>query len=189
MAGLAFLEFLYYHARMKCQSCGHTVTRRAQFCAHCGAGVVMRVNEQKAAPEKPRWPIYAALILGGLVAGALMVYFIIQPKNAPTGRTHFDGTLHGAALAQQYPDVYEVASQFICPCGTCTDGLEVCDCGMPKGSTEVRTLIYQLLQQHHVPHVIELIDKQYGYRKNSATPTLPTPSSNVPNNTGWVRPR
>lgn len=175
---------------MKCQSCGHTVLRRAQFCAHCGARVVPRVHEQKTAPEKPRWPIYIALVAGGILLGALVVNFLTN-KEAPAtadGHTHFDGTLRGAALAQQYPAVYEVASQFICPCGTCTDGLEVCDCGMTRGSTEVRTLIYELLQQHHVPHVIELIEKEFGHRKTGAAPSLTIPPFDS-TQAGWVRPR
>lgn len=173
---------------MKCQSCGHTVLRRAQYCAHCGAPIVPRVNEQKHAPAKPTWPLYAALLIAGIALGAVVVYFVLNKEEPPAEHTHFDGTLRGAALAQQYPAVYEVASQFICPCGTCTDGLEVCDCGMPKGSTEVRTLIYELLQQHHVPHVVDLIDKQYGYRKNGATPTLSLPlSDSLP--PSWLKPK
>jgi len=69
-----------------------------------------------------------------------------------------------------------------------TIGLEVCACDVPKGSTEVRTLIYELLQQHQVPHVVELIEKQHRYRKNSATSThsLSSPDSLQP---GWMRPR
>lgn len=173
---------------MKCQSCGHTVLRRAQFCASCGTPIVPRVNEQRHAAEKSSWPLYAALLAAGVLLGAFVVYFVLNKKEPQVEHTHFDGTLRGAALAQQYPAVYEVAAQFICPCGTCTDGLEVCDCGMPKGSTEVRTLIFELLQQHHVPHVIDLIEKQYGYRKDKPLPTFNPPASDSTHG-AWARPR
>jgi hypothetical protein len=127
--------------------------------------------------------LFVALVTVGVLLGAVMVYFIVG-KNTPAEVSAFDGRLRGAELAQKFPAVYEVASQFICPCGTCTDGLEVCDCGMPRGSTEVRTKIYELLRQHHVPHVVEIIAAEYGYRKNAATPPSTMPSQAIP----WERP-
>ncbi len=73
--------------------------------------------------------------------------------------------LRGEQLAKLYPAVYEVAAQFNCPCGDCNDGVEVCDCDMVRGATEVRTFIYQLLQVHKPAHVIEMVEEKYGHRK------------------------
>ena len=128
-----------------------------------------------------------ALVAGGVLLGAFAVQWLDRKEPAAHNHAHFDGTLRGEALAAQYPAVYQVAAEFICPCGTCTDGLEVCDCGMVKGSTEVRTKIHELLQVHHAPHVIELIEAEYGYRKNKpgSSLNLPEPSSTPP----WATPR
>jgi hypothetical protein len=65
--------------------------------------------------------------------------------------------------------VYEVAAQFNCPCDDCNDGVEICDCVMERGAAEVRQLIYQLLQVHERPHVIELVAEKYGNRKDGTT--------------------
>jgi hypothetical protein len=104
---------------------------------------------------------------------------------APVTATDFDPTLRGEQLAQLYPAVYEVASQFNCPCGDCYDGVEVCDCQMERGAAEVRSFIYQLLQIHKPPHVIELVAEKYGHRKNGLPESLNfeklmPPSSSVP---------
>lgn len=100
--------------------------------------------------------------------------------------------LRGEQLAKLYPAVYEVASQFNCPCGDCNDGIEVCDCDMVRGATEVRSFIYQLLQVHKPPHVIEMVEEKYGHRKSGLTSSsgpeplkfekLPMPSQNPSKN-------
>jgi hypothetical protein len=134
-----------------------------------------------------------ALVAGGVLLGAVAVQWLTPKEPAPhatqaaqAAPAHYDGTLRGEALAAQYPKVYQAASEFICPCGTCTDGLEVCDCVMPKGAAEVRTKIYELLQVHEVPHAIALIEAEYGYRKSNPAPAmnLPSPSSTLP----WAKP-
>lgn len=115
----------------------------------------------------------AALVLLGIVAGAGIVYFLTKPQESAHNHASFDPSLRGEALAQRYPGVYQVASQFICPCGSCTDGLEVCDCDMTNGSFQVRAEIFNLLQTHEPPHAIELIASRYGHRKSeTSTPAM-----------------
>jgi hypothetical protein len=117
-------------------------------------------------------PLYIALIVAGIAVGALSFYWLQKQEAATTTATvaatatDFDPMLRGEELARLYPAVYEVASQFNCPCGECNDGVEVCDCDMVRGATEVRTFIYQLLQVHKPPHVIELVAEEYGHRKS-----------------------
>ena len=173
---------------MKCQACGHVVQRRAQFCHHCGKPIIMRTRAPENKAASPRWPLVIGLVAGGVLLGAVAVQWL-TPKETATQVTHnhFDGTLRGEALAARYPNVYQVASEFICPCGTCTDGLEVCDCVMPKGSSEVRTKIHDLLQVHEVPHAIALVEEEYGYRRSkpNSSLNLPDPSSTLP----WAKPK
>lgn len=157
---------------MKCLSCGHHVTKRAKFCDACGAPIVPRVSI-RAESAKKSWHMMAALVLLGIVAGAGIVYFLTKPQESAHNHASFDPSLRGEALAQRYPDVYQVASQFICPCGSCTDGLEVCDCDMTNGSFQVRAEIFNLLQTHEPPHAIELIAARYGHRKSeTSTPAM-----------------
>lgn len=172
---------------MKCQACGHVVQRRAQFCPHCGKPVVPRARAQQHEAARPRWPLLLALVAGGALLGAVAVHIMSSRESPAHTHSHFDGRLRSEALAAQYPKVYQVAAEFICPCGTCSDGLEVCDCEMAKGSTEVRTKIYELLQVHEVPHAIALIEQEYGYRKSNPASSmkLPAPSATLP----WAKPQ
>lgn len=166
---------------MKCLSCGHHVIKRAKYCDACGAPIVPRVSVREESARKS-WHLMAVILTIGIVVGAGSVYLLTKPQEAAHNHADFDPSLRGAALAQRYPGVYEVASQFICPCGSCTDGLEVCDCDMIKGSFQVRAEIFSLLQTHEPPHVIELITARYGYRKNAASPA-PSPWEKPPTQT------
>lgn len=130
-----------------------------------------------------------ALVVGGIAIGALAIYSMQKPETGATvtaKASAFDPSLRGEQLAQLYPAVYEVASHFNCPCGSCDDGIEVCDCAMERGAEEVRTFIYELLQIHQPPHVIELVEEKYGYRKSSSPSSLKleTPLSS----TRWQEP-
>jgi hypothetical protein len=157
---------------MKCHECGRHITPRSKFCPYCGKPVSpRRSHKTNARTAKPNWPLYVTLVIAGVAIGVLALRWLQKPDS--TAASQFDPTLRGEQLAQLYPAVYEVASQFICPCGSCTDGLEVCDCEMARGASEVRLFIYQLLQVHHPPHVIEMVAEKYGYRKSGA----PAPTS------------
>lgn len=159
---------------MKCSECGRHITPRSKFCQYCGRPAsARRQNKTPAAPAKPNWPLYLALIIAGIAIGALAWRWFQEPKSAAqplasASTAAFDPTLYGEPLAKQFPAVYEVASQFNCPCGDCNDGVEVCDCVMVRGGAEVRQFIYELLQIHERPHVIELVAEKYGHRKNGA---------------------
>lgn len=112
----------------------------------------------------------AGAVLVGVLIGAIAMYMRGgTPQSA--GQNGFDPRIRGPQLASMYPAVYQVASQFTCPCGTCTDGLEVCDCEMKNGAAEARAFIYAQLQAGHKPfHVIELVANRYGHRKGVPTP-------------------
>jgi len=159
---------------MKCPECGRHIAPRAKFCQYCGKPVSpRRQTPANSRPVKPRWPLYLTLVIAGVTVGALALRWFQQRETATlplatAAATAFDPTLYGEPLAKQFPAVYAVASQFNCPCNDCNDGIEVCDCVMKRGAAEVRQFIYQLLQIHEQPHVIELVAEKYGNRKNGA---------------------
>ncbi len=161
---------------MKCNNCHRKVQKRDRFCPHCGARVVGRQpRPQKAASGmSTNWPMLAGAVLVGVLIGAVAMYMRGgQPQAAQQNR--FDPRLHGPQLAAMFPLVYQVASQFTCPCGTCDDGLELCDCEMENGAAEARAFIYAQLQAGHKPfHVIELVEQRYGHRKG-----VPVPNANA----------
>ena len=169
---------------MKCPSCGRHASPRAKFCEYCG-GLLAPRHSATPGPvtRSTNWPLLIAVLLGGLLLGAGIMYATRdQSQPAPVATAGFDPTLRGAPLASAFPEVFQVAAEFICPCGTCTDGLEGCDCVMVKGASEVRRFIYENLQAgHRPPHVIEMVAAKYGYRKRGGPPisfeNLPPASS------------
>jgi hypothetical protein len=156
---------------VKCPECGRHITPRSKFCPYCGkAATPRRSSKPSVQTTKPNWPLYLALVLGGIAIGVFAFRGLQTQNPAPAAATaSFDPTLRGDELAKLYPAVYEVASQFNCPCDDCNDGIEICDCVMERGAAEVRQFIYDMLQIHKPPHAIEMVAEKYGNRKNGAT--------------------
>ncbi len=152
---------------MKCAHCGRHASPRSKFCEHCGQPLTPKRTTPSQPTSRTNWPLLIAVLLGGVLASAVVMY-VTRGKtqtNVAVG-SGFDPKRRGPELATAFPEVYQVASEFTCPCGTCTDGLEVCDCEMLKGASEVRQFIYDNLSAgHHPPHVIEMVEAKYGYRK------------------------
>lgn len=164
---------------MKCPECHRTVQRKDRFCPYCGARVTGKTaparKKNTSQNNSQNWPLVAAIFALGLAVGAFAIY-ATRTGNTPgatpsVAQATFDPTLRGPQLAQRFPLVYEVAAQFMCPCGSCNDGLEVCDCDMPRGAVEVRGFIYAQVQAgHKAPHITEMVEEKYGHRKNGAVP-------------------
>ena len=159
---------------MKCAQCHRTVHKRDRFCPNCGAPIRFR---QHAAPRPaPRstlnWPALLAAIAFGVLIGAFAMYSNSKKQVPAASASGFNPMLRGPQLASMFPQVYQVASQFNCPCGSCSDGLEVCDCNMTNGAAQVRQFIYdQLTVGGHLPsHVIEMVEQRWGHRKGVPTP-------------------
>ncbi len=158
---------------MKCPECHRKVFKRDRFCPHCGAPLHQRppIARPVAAKSSPNtnWPLITAAVLVGVIIGAVAMYS--RSGNTGRGVQAFDPHLRGPQLAATYPQVYEVAAQFNCPCGSCNDGLEVCDCEMKNGASEVRAFIYAQLQSGHKPfHVAEMVEQRWGHRKGAPIP-------------------
>jgi len=173
---------------VKCENCGRRISHRSRFCEFCGHPLTPKKTAPRAEKNSDtNWFLLTAVLIGGVLLGAVVMY-VSKDDEAPIAAGHvgvFDPKLRGAELAAAFPDVYQVASEFICPCGSCTDGLEVCDCEMVKGASEVRQFIYDNLSAgHHPPHVIQMVETKYGYRKNNRPPVTfeDLPPSTQPTN-------
>jgi len=157
---------------MKCPACGRHITPRSKFCPYCGKPVSpYRSDKTNDQATKSKRPLYLTLVIAGIAIGVLSFRWLQKQEPTAVAAADFDPTLRGEQLAQLYPAVYEVASQFNCPCGSCSDGIEVCDCEMERGAAEIRLFIYQLLQVHQPAHAIEMVAQKYGHRKNGAATT------------------
>jgi hypothetical protein len=158
---------------MKCAHCGRHASPRSKFCEHCGQPLIPKRTTPSQPTNALNWPLLIGVLLGGVLIGAIVMYVGRGTTQTQASlANNFDPKLRGPQLATAFPEVYQVAAEFTCPCGTCTDGLEVCDCEMVKGASEVRQFIYDNLSAgHHPPHVIEMVEAKYGYRK-TAGPAL-----------------
>jgi len=171
---------------MKCPECGRHIATRAKFCPYCGKASAPRRSRNKTIQtRKPNWPLYLTLVLAGIALGVCAFRFLQKPESLAKASPQFDPTLRGDQLDQLYPVVYAVAAEFMCPCGSCADGVEACDCEMARGASEVRHFIYELLQVHEAPHATELVAQKYGYRKNGAAPAPKFERSHSP---AWQAP-
>lgn len=171
---------------MKCANCGRHASPRAKYCESCGHPLSPRRSVSTETANNTNWTLLVAILLGGILLGAGVMY-VSRDKTQPAAvaMSAFDPRMRGPQLAAAFPEVYQVAAEFTCPCGTCTDGLEVCDCEMVKGASEVRQFIFDNLNAgHRPPHVIEMVAARYGYRKNGRPPitfeNLPPAPSNIP---------
>lgn len=150
---------------MKCQNCRTTVTKKSKFCPNCGQRITPRVSA--ASPAKGSFPlVYAVGFIGvGILLGYAVFKFGSSSGSAQPGpAVRPDAPIHSAA-------VLAIAREFMCPCGTCTDPLDVCDCDHNHGALEVKTFIARQLQAgHEKPHIVEMVQAKYGGLKNSPVP-------------------
>ena len=148
---------------MKCLNCHHTIARKSKFCPHCGTAVVHHTSPRHEQAQKPKLPTYywiALLALGALLG--IMAVMIVQNQNT---------VIEPASnLLEPVQDskVLEVAREFMCPCGSCSDELETCGCDHKNGALEVKAFISEQLQNGHLkPHIIEMVQTQFGGLKGA----------------------
>ncbi len=162
---------------MKCQSCQQTVTRKSRYCPNCGAAVIPRHSQsQPNAKSKSLTLPYAAALVG---AGVL-VGFLIFKFGASNSGSEYNANV---PVALQSAAVLDVAREFMCPCGNCSDPLDTCTCDHPHGAFEVKGFIaQQLAAGHKKPHIVEMVQQKYGGLKPQAPLKLdfqlPDPLSN-----------
>ncbi len=164
---------------MKCQNCSRTVTRKTKFCPNCGNRIVSKRSE-KSTQSKASIPLsYALAFIGvGLVIGIIIANFDSDSGNGSTL------AVSNGASSQviQSSAVLDIAKDFMCPCGSCSDPLDACQCDHDNGALEVKNFIAQKLQEgHKKPHIVEMLSQSYpGLTPNPMNSfQLDLPNSNV----------
>ncbi len=154
---------------MKCPQCNRTVTRKSKFCANCGSSIVHRAAAKKE--SKPKFQ--AGYVVALLLVGALVGYGVSKiSSNNQSDRSSSTFSSNGSS-ATLNAQIFDIAKEFNCPCGTCEHSLEVCTCEHPKGATEIKSFIAQQLNQtHKKPHIVEMVQAKYGGLKNPAKAPL-----------------
>jgi len=148
---------------MKCPNCHHSVTRKSKFCTHCGAPVVPRTS-QVVTPLRSKWSAAYAL---GLVAFGIAAGFAIFKFSGDSAENHSHNSI---PQSLQSAEVLDIAKEFMCPCGTCSDALDGCTCDDKNGAVEVKSFIAQkLLEGHKKPHIVEMVQERYGGLKSQTS--------------------
>ncbi len=145
---------------MKCQNCRSTVTRKSKFCTSCGERIVPRTSAP-AHKAKPVMPVSYAFVLVavGVVFGFVVFKFSAKPivSAFPTS-----SEMPGVSSIQSAA-VSDVARELMCPCGSCSDPLDPCQCDHPDGAVTVKAFIAQKLAEgHKKPHIIDMVHEKYG---------------------------
>jgi len=167
------------HGR-KCPECGFDNPHEGRFCARCGAELRRHNNghqhqhhsqqtQQKHQKKKDRrvetrlkWhPGLVAIVLlaGAFVFIASMEMFV---KKQPSSPPQFVETRSTDARLEA--KVMEIASKFICSCGTCGEKpLDTCICNR---AVEERQFIRNFLEQGQKPEqVVVALNNTYGWVK------------------------
>lgn len=155
---------------MKCQKCHSTVTRKSKFCPNCGTPVTPRTSQKRSQPQSKMPLGYALALVGlGILAGISILKLSETPTNQSLPRS-FDAQ---SSLAGQGGAVMDIAREFMCPCGTCTDPLDVCDCDHKGGAQEVKGFIAQKLREgHKKPHIMEMVQTEFAAKRRGIPPLL-----------------
>jgi hypothetical protein len=116
--------------------------------------------------------IVALLIVAAGLSAAIIGTSHTPQRRGPT-------SLPEGVLAD--PDVFEVASNFWCPCGRCGQmELLECQCRMPNGAVEVYTAIREELQQRRsISSIVSTIASRFGGLKRDGMVGTP-PASGSP---------
>ncbi len=166
--------------KILCSSCGKLVQQGSKFCSFCGA----RIKDHKSSSGKPAgtrarsvraqsrvgsktksgnsgnralgYAILAVLILG---IGAFVIWTQVSSnKKAVEEKTSYTHTEWSSA-------VLSVAKNFNCPCGECSDRLDICTCDLPNGAVDAKTYIRELLDSDLSQFAaIQKVEERFGHR-------------------------
>jgi hypothetical protein len=170
--------------KVNCSQCGNTIEPGAQFCSQCGTKVTGKIT---SAPKAAK-PIYKNKYTHGkskksgksskagvnsFVGYAILAIFVIGvtwfiawsfSSSSRPGRVNSPVSQYRNTSVWS-DEVQAIAANFNCPCGTCSDRLDVCTCAEPSGSVEVKTYIKSLLDQGLTKfEAVENVEEKYGNR-------------------------
>lgn len=144
---------------MNCPQCGAHNRKEAAFCKGCGEKLKpARARRQPAQASgntgKKALAAGAAVLLIGLAAivGRVSNSEPSAPAGLQTGTRTFG------------PEVREIASKFLCSCGTC-DVPELADCVCPTAIEEKALIERELELGTPQTQVVELVQRRYGRLK------------------------
>lgn len=158
---------------MKCKICHNSVTTDHKFCPHCGN----RMLRRPSAGQGPTLSLKQGmvLLLFGLFFGYAFFYVASDSgkDQAATAPSKNKSTVTSVA-------VNEIASEFMCPCGSCNDVLDQCTCEHENGAVEVKGFIAgKIAEGHKKPHIIQLVRDQFNAQPSEAgTLVIPKPPIN-----------
>lgn len=180
---------------MFCNQCGAKNSNDANFCESCGTqlskkkttnnnkkrtGAKFRnTKKESSVSVKSLW-IGAAVIVAGL-----LIYSIVNTNSSRdyTASNAINNFNTGSSAVEA--KVYEIASQFVCGCGSCgEESLEICDCNFAIQEKEfIRTLVQNSKDD---ASIISDVNSKYGGIKsdisvdNSIKPSaINTPQTNM----------
>lgn len=170
--------------KVNCSKCGNTIEPEAQYCSQCGTKVA---GKSVSAPKAAK-PIYKNKYSRGktkkgsksskagvnsFVGYAILAIFVIGVTwfiawsfSSSSRSSKVNTPVSQYQNTSAWPDeVQTIAANFNCPCGTCSDSLDVCTCDEPSGSVEVKTYIKSLLDQGLTKfEAVEKVEETYGNR-------------------------
>jgi hypothetical protein len=170
--------------QISCSKCGSIIEPGARFCSQCGT----KVTGNSAAAVKPAKPVYRGRYSGGkanksrkssgaginsFVGYAILAIFVIgitwfiawSFSSSSRPRRVNQPVAQSPAAGAWSDEVQAISANFICPCGTCSDRLDVCDCDEPGGAVEVKAYIKSLLEQGLTKfEVVAQVEERYGNR-------------------------
>lgn len=166
-----------HHTLKRCFHCGFENAREARFCANCGIEMKRphhqptQKHHQEQKPPKERekrvdtrlkWnPALAVLLIIGGVTIFLALPFI---TDKPPGRKPQPLVEQRSSNPTIEARVMEIASKFICSCGTCGEQpLDVCTC---ERAVEERQFIRNYLQAGQTnEQIIAVLNTTFGWIK------------------------
>lgn len=168
-----------------CNKCGHENDHHANYCETCGSKLSQkarkRVGQVSEQARKERWSSAKAsnrslnflqgrglVVLGSLIVGLFIIYLLIDGnrQNSSNSAGSFQPSIEKKTNNMELENkVYEVASKFVCACGSCgEEPLESCTC---QTAQEERQFIRQALQQgQSVDEGIIAVNMNFGWIKD-----------------------
>lgn len=166
------------HKTRDCPSCGYENEREARYCAECGVELRHHQSQphhkhhydKQHPPKKKKRPVDTrlkwnpALVVILIIAGAVIFLAIPYITGKPPGQKPQPVLEQTSGVPAIETTVREIASKFICSCGTCGEQpLDVCTCGT---AVQERNFIRKAVQSGQSKElVIAAVNSTFGWMK------------------------